>query len=76
MHPLPRHLAPTASPGTLTPSPRAQANVGDNTAARPGMFDPKGRAKWDAYEKNKGMSQEDAMKAYIAHVANLKTKYA
>ena len=28
------------------------------------MFDPKGRAKWDAWEAKKGMSTEDAEQAY------------
>lgn len=28
----------------------AQATVGDNTTDRPGFFDPKGKAKWDACE--------------------------
>ena len=42
-----------------------QGTVGDNSSARPGMFDPKGRAKFDAWEKQKGKSQDDAMKEYI-----------
>ena len=42
-----------------------QATVGDVNIARPGMFDPKGKAKWDAWEANKGMSQEDAKAAYV-----------
>ena len=36
------------------------------------MFDQKGRAKWSAWEKNKGMSQDDAKKEYIALVDSLK----
>ncbi|GJJ72691.1 hypothetical protein EMPS_05049 [Entomortierella parvispora] len=39
--------------------------------ARPGMFDPKGRAKWDAYSAKKGLSQADAEKQYIALVEKL-----
>ena len=31
-----------------------QSIVGDNTTARPGMLDFKGKAKWDAWDKNKG----------------------
>lgn len=42
-----------------------QGSVGDVNTARPGMLDFKGKAKWDAWEKKKGMSQEDAQKAYI-----------
>lgn len=33
--------------------------------ARPGMFDLKGKAKWDAWEKCKGTSKEDAMQKYV-----------
>ncbi|KAK2525849.1 Dbi [Columba guinea] len=42
---------------------------------RPGMLDFKGKAKWDAWNALKGMSKEDAMKAYIAKVEELKGKY-
>lgn len=41
-------------------------------AARPGMFDPKGKAKWDAWEKCKGTSNEDAMAKYVEVVERLK----
>ncbi|XP_009702121.1 PREDICTED: acyl-CoA-binding protein-like [Cariama cristata] len=44
-------------------------------ADRPGMLDFKGKAKWDAWNALKGMSKEDAMKAYIAKVEELKGKY-
>ena len=40
------------------------------------MFDLKGRYKWDAWSKNKGMSREEAQAKYIAHVEFLKSKYA
>ncbi|XP_053162416.1 acyl-CoA-binding protein [Hemicordylus capensis] len=52
-----------------------QASVGDINTERPGMFDFKGKAKWDAWNGLKGMSKEDAMKAYIAKVEELKGKY-
>ncbi|XP_009471817.1 PREDICTED: acyl-CoA-binding protein [Nipponia nippon] len=42
---------------------------------RPGMLDFKGKAKWDAWNALKGMSKEDAMKAYIEKVEELKGKY-
>ena len=45
-----------------------QATVGDNGTQRPGMFDPKGRAKWDAWEAKKGMSKDDAEAAYVQKV--------
>ncbi|XP_016417176.1 acyl-CoA-binding protein-like [Sinocyclocheilus rhinocerous] len=52
-----------------------QATVGDVNTARPGMLDFTGKAKWDAWEAKKGMSKDDAMKAYIAKVEELKGKY-
>ncbi|XP_033900446.1 acyl-CoA-binding protein-like isoform X3 [Acipenser ruthenus] len=52
-----------------------QATVGDVNTARPGMLDFKGKAKWDAWDARKGMGKEDAMKAYIAKVEELKEKY-
>lgn len=53
-----------------------QATVGDNTTARPGLFDPKGKAKWDAWDKQKGKSSEAAMQEYIQLVKDLQAKYA
>ena len=49
-----------------------QATVGDNTTPQPGMLDFTGKAKWNAWTAKKGMSSEDAEKAYIAKVAALK----
>lgn len=48
-----------------------QATAGDVSGARPGMFDMRGRAKWDAWDKRKGMGANDAMEAYIEYVAKL-----
>lgn len=48
-----------------------QASAGDVSGARPGMFDMRGRAKWDAWDKRKGMSAEQAMEAYVAYVDKL-----
>ena len=45
-----------------------QATVGDVNTSRPGMFDMKGKAKWDAWEKNKGKSQDQAKDEYVALV--------
>jgi diazepam-binding inhibitor (GABA receptor modulator, acyl-CoA-binding protein) len=42
-----------------------QGSEGDVAGDRPGFTDFVGRAKYDAWAKIKGMSQEDAMKAYI-----------
>lgn len=49
-----------------------QATGGDVTGDRPGMFDFKGGAKYDAWEKLKGTSKEAAMQSYIELVARLK----
>jgi acyl-CoA-binding protein len=43
-----------------------QATTGDATGSRPGLFDPKGRAKWDAWSSRKGMSAESARTEYVA----------
>lgn len=48
-----------------------QASSGNVTGSRPGMFDVRGRAKWDAWEKRKNMSAEAAMEAYIELVDRL-----
>ncbi|XP_065269199.1 acyl-CoA-binding protein isoform X1 [Emys orbicularis] len=52
-----------------------QATVGDINTERPGFLDFKGKAKWDAWNTLKGMAKEEAMKAYIAKVEELKGKY-
>lgn len=44
-------------------------------AARPGMLDLKGKAKWDAWNNLKGTSQEEAKEKYIALVQTLIEKY-
>jgi len=48
-----------------------QAEVGDCNTSRPGMLDLKGKAKWDAWDGNKGMSKDDAMAKYVAKVGEL-----
>ena len=65
----PPPLHPSLSPSVARTRP--QANIGDNTAPKPGMLDFKGKAKWEAYSKNKGMSKDEAMENYIAKVAEL-----
>jgi diazepam-binding inhibitor (GABA receptor modulating acyl-CoA-binding protein) len=42
---------------------------------KPGIFDLKGRYKWDAWTKLKGMTKEAAQAAYIEHVKGLIAKY-
>ncbi|KAF9902111.1 Acyl-CoA-binding domain-containing protein 1 [Linnemannia zychae] len=53
-----------------------QATVGDNNTDRPGAFDFKGKAKWDAWTEKKGVSKEDAEAQYIALVGELTSKQA
>lgn len=48
-----------------------QATDGDVSGSRPGMLDVKGRAKFDAWAKKKGLSSEAAMKDYLALVTKL-----
>ncbi len=48
-----------------------QATIGDVSASRPGMFDLKGRAKFDAWTGKKGTSKDDAMTKYVAVVDRL-----
>ncbi|XP_040924900.1 acyl-CoA-binding protein isoform X1 [Betta splendens] len=63
-----------------------QATVGDVNTARPGMLDFTGKAKWDAWEKQKVQEsqpwrrgkrkvKEDAMNEYINLAEQLKKKY-
>lgn len=51
-----------------------QATQGDISGKRPGFTDLTGRAKWDAWAKLKGMTQEKAMQAYIDLVEGLKRR--
>ena len=46
-----------------------QATSGDVSGSRPGMLDLRGRAKYDAWAKHKGMTKDAAMQAYIDLVA-------
>jgi acyl-CoA-binding protein len=48
-----------------------QATAGDVSGSRPGMLDMKGRAKFDAWTKKKGLSKDDAMTRYVALVDRL-----
>jgi diazepam-binding inhibitor (GABA receptor modulating acyl-CoA-binding protein) len=45
-----------------------QASVGDVSGSRPGMLDLRGRAKYDAWAKRKGMTKAQAIDAYVALV--------
>lgn len=48
-----------------------QSTVGDCNTARPGLLDFKGKAKWDAWDKKKGLDQDTAKKEYIEKVEQL-----
>jgi diazepam-binding inhibitor (GABA receptor modulating acyl-CoA-binding protein) len=48
------------------------ATVGKPETSRPGIFDPKGRAKWDAWKKVEDKSQDEARQEYIVKVTQLK----
>ena len=48
-----------------------QATIGDCNIERPGITDPKGQAKWDAWSGRKGMSKEDAEKAYAELIGEI-----
>ncbi|BGP42676.1 acyl-CoA-binding protein (ACBP)/diazepam binding inhibitor (DBI)/endozepine (EP) [Rhodotorula kratochvilovae] len=44
-----------------------QANEGDNTKPKPGMMDFAGKAKWAAWNENKGLDKDEAKSQYVAH---------
>lgn len=48
-----------------------QATLSDISIEKPAMFDFVGAAKYNAWEKKKGMTKEAAMQAYIDFVAGL-----
>lgn len=43
--------------------------------AKPGLFDLKGKAKWEAWNGKKGMSVADAKEAYVTLVNKLVSNY-
>ena len=53
-----------------------QATMGDVTGNRPGGFDFKGRAKWDAWKQREGLSREEAMRQYVDLVERLEGEFA
>lgn len=52
-----------------------QATVGDNDNEEPGFLDFKGKEKYKAWLKNKGMNTYDSEVKYITKVNELITKY-
>jgi len=53
-----------------------QATDGDVTGERPGGFDFKGIAKFDAWASKKGIAKEQAMQDYVALMEKLQQNYA
>ncbi len=49
-----------------------QATVGDNEEKKPSFSDIVGRAKWDAWEKLKDTSADDAKQQYIDLIESLR----
>lgn len=49
-----------------------QATGGDADGKRPGMTDMVGRAKWDAWKTQEGLSKDDAMRQYVDLITELK----
>ncbi|ELU08550.1 hypothetical protein CAPTEDRAFT_96793, partial [Capitella teleta] len=52
-----------------------QATVGDVNTDRPGMFDLKGKSKWDSWKGREGLSKADAEAKYIETANGLIAKY-
>ncbi|GAA5889847.1 hypothetical protein JCM5296_002362 [Sporobolomyces johnsonii] len=53
-----------------------QATEGDIKTSRPGMFDVLGRAKWDAWNKRKGLSAQDAERMYVEALIRILRGYS
>ena len=51
-----------------------QASLGDIVGERPGVLDMVNRAKFDAWSGRKGMTRDDAMKAYVDLINRLKQR--
>lgn len=48
------------------------ATEGDVTSSRPGVFDVLGRAKWDAWNSRKGLSEEGAKSLYVTSLIKVR----
>lgn len=53
-----------------------QATDGDVSGERPGGFDFKAIAKYDAWAEKKGLSKEQSMQDYVKLVSRLKEQYS
>ncbi|XP_065727874.1 acyl-CoA-binding domain-containing protein 7 [Phocoena phocoena] len=52
-----------------------QSVIGDVVTECPGLLNLKGKAKWEAWNLNKGLSKADAMSACISKAKELIEKY-
>jgi diazepam-binding inhibitor (GABA receptor modulating acyl-CoA-binding protein) len=52
-----------------------QGSSGDVSGAKPGFFDFVGAAKYEAWEKQKGTSRQDAQSSYIELVRKLGARF-
>ena len=64
-------LKPTNWDDIILYSYYQQANHGDVEGQRPLMFDMIGRARFEAWNKLKGMTSTEAKEQYIHHIENL-----
>lgn len=48
-----------------------QATTGDNSEKKPGFSDMVGRAKWEAWDGFKGLSNDAAMQQYVDLIESL-----
>lgn len=48
-----------------------QATEGDNHTSKPGMFDIKGKFKWEAWKAKEGLSKTEAQQKYVDLVNGL-----
>ena len=53
-----------------------QSTEGDVSGERPGGFDFKAIAKYDAWVEKKGISKEEAMQQYVKLVSKLQSQYS
>lgn len=53
-----------------------QAQDGDASGQRPGITDPVGRFKYDAWTRIKGTSKEQAMRQYLDEIAKVEQKHS
>ncbi|WP_097459276.1 acyl-CoA-binding protein [Mangrovitalea sediminis] len=52
-----------------------QATEGDVSGKKPGMMDIVGRAKYNAWDKVKGLSADEAMQRYVHRLEELRQKH-